>query len=164
MIPPSSSPLFIAVQVFLVCCLGGLPQGCSSHFESEQKTLFDEEHHVPEHWPDGLDQLAKDFRRRLDEVRMNLTQEPDARKELSDLVTWTDEIAADSDLDENRWNQLHATTQRLQQQLAREGGEWSETSLRLGEKLATELDGAVEYVRGLQLAREQENHEREGAH
>ena len=123
--------------VLPTCLLLVLLAGCHG-VETEEA-----EHHTPEHmpadYPVAVDRLlalhveiANGVSRAADEI--------DVFAETSDVVRWLPMLAADSDLDEEPWNRVHAAARRLEQILpeviARNGDDRSETYLQY----ETELD------------------------
>jgi len=72
----------------------------------------------------------------------------DALQEMSDLVRWLPELAADSDLKEEHWNEAHSAANRLEALLgaasSRSGDERRETYLECQAEIEQHLDRLVE--------------------
>lgn len=73
-------------------------------------------HIQPAHWPKNMAHAAE-----LIETRMNVVKaDPSAQSEfaeLSDLISWAAEIAADTELSEGDWNAIYEASERLRKEL-----------------------------------------------
>jgi len=110
-----------AGSMLMLFCLGG----CQGEDLSGKKTLFDDDHDLPDHWPADL----ADLQTKIDVRSKTLSAEEagqateNAWSELRDLVDWAPEIAADSDLSESEWLPIHERSESLRGKLA--GGVWN---------------------------------------
>ncbi|TWU45798.1 hypothetical protein Q31b_09740 [Novipirellula aureliae] len=91
----------------------GIVIGCGSQDSAPKTSLFADDHTVAEHWPEDLPDAAAKLRERLALSEINKL----TRKEIDDLVGWTAEIAADTNLSEADWLPLHHATQSLMTKL-----------------------------------------------
>jgi hypothetical protein len=86
-----------------------------------KSSLHELDHVTPGHWPTDLADAASKMRDRLatlDEAGKALEGEPKvAFDELSDLVQWVPEVAADTDLGETQWNKLYQASEAARKQL-----------------------------------------------
>lgn len=89
--------------------------GCGSQDSEPKTSLFEDDHVVAEHWPADLSDVAAKLRERLALPDVN----EQSRKEIVDLVSWTGEVAADTNLSEANWLPLHHHSESL---LANLGG------------------------------------------
>lgn len=79
----------------------------------EQESLHDHDHFVPAHWPSGLDDTADKIEERLRSIESSGSQSPETLQELSDLISWAPEIAADTDLAEEAWVPIYECCESL---------------------------------------------------
>lgn len=87
--------------------------GCGT----EKESLFEEDHEVPAHWPSNLSDAAD----KIDQHLQLLSSQPDDKQyesELRDLVAWTPEVAADSDLTEQQWLPIYDMCEIMRTHLA----------------------------------------------
>lgn len=122
--------------------------GCSSDVSEGKKNLFDEEHFVPAHWPNNVQELAIGFESRIAIVLNTPTSTaPEllvtARKELLDLIAWAPEVTADSPLSESQWIPIYELVEQLNRSLKNEGDTWSTNSFELIQELSQHLQSAA---------------------
>ncbi len=82
--------------------------GCGGQ-DAAPKTLFEDDHAVAAHWPDDLADVAVKLRQRLADSNTN----PQSLAEIKDLVSWTSEVAADTNLSEADWLPLYNASESL---------------------------------------------------
>lgn len=129
-------------------CLTALLAGCSSEVATEKKTLFDEEHYVPSHWPESVSELSTNFDRRLEPI-LDPSQQLDSdlfsktKRELVDLIAWTPEITANSSLSEAQWIPIYELAERLSRRLKQSNHSWSSDLLEMARELKGLLQAAA---------------------
>lgn len=128
--------------------------GCSSDVSEGKKNLFDEEHFVPAHWPNNVQELAIGFESRMLIVLNSQTStSPEllgiARKELVDLVAWAPEVTADSPLPESQWIPIYELVEQLNRSLKNEDDTWSTNSCELIQELSQHLQSAATHLESL---------------
>jgi len=110
--------------LMLLLCAGVIGiLGCGKSKDS----LHEMDHVTPQHWPSSLSDAAEKIRERLSMLQVEpagdgTSSNPDPStllKELSDLVGWVPEVAADTDLAEQDWNKLYAASEVARKQLLR---------------------------------------------
>jgi hypothetical protein len=109
----------LALPLLTVClltlCGSSLP-GCGS----ETASLYEAEHVTPAHWPADLADAAEKIRERIALVNAeDREMAGTAERELIDLVKWTPEIAADTDMTESDWLPIYEQAERLRVQLSK---------------------------------------------
>lgn len=133
-IPMKRRVLFLWPSLFL------LVLGCFSEDLAEKKTLFDEDHHQPAHWPVDLGDAATKMHERLTVAAFS--QDRAAQQELSDLVSWTAEIAADTDLTEEEWLPIYNASEALLANLRASKNRWTDANRGQAERLSQLLEDA----------------------
>lgn len=83
--------------------------GCGGENDAPKTSLFEHDHHVAPHWPSDLADVAVKIRERLAAPTIEETQ----RAEIDDLVSWTAEVAADTNLPEADWIPIYHATESL---------------------------------------------------
>lgn len=128
------------------CCLGGCLSGPAE----------EPEHHVPAHKPVSFTQAVERLPRLHAEIvsgseRTETAIEPLA--ELSDVVRWLPELAADSDLKEPEWIRVAAFSRRMHERLAQLGAA-PDSSAAEYRKSAAEFESAWEELRQIAASSE----------
>jgi len=100
--------------------------GCSNE---QRESLHETDHFVAEHWPTSLADAAAKIEARV--VTLKKGKNEKAFDELSDIVGWVPEIAADSELTEEDWIPIHHASDALSSKLV--GGIDSAGSEKLAE-------------------------------
>jgi hypothetical protein len=95
----------IGLGVFLLLA------GCDSGKES----LHDLDHVQPAHWPSDLQDAAEKIQQRLNLLDADI--QPESLEELRDLIEWTPEVAADSDLPELDWQPIYELSETIRRHL-----------------------------------------------
>ena len=89
--------------------------------EPEKESLHEHDHEEPEHWPASMQDAARLIEQRLailSNTSSDDTHEKEhAQEELLDLVEWSPEIAADTDLAEEAWLPIFAASESLRKGL-----------------------------------------------
>ena len=117
----------------LVCCcisrirtigvctiaIGMLLTGCQG-----KQGVEEEDHHIPEHLPADFDQALNRVEQLVSHLRSGsalekMPTEVDVPTELRDVVRWLPELAAQSDLAEEDWNQVDRATVDLIEKFAK---------------------------------------------
>ncbi|TWT93533.1 hypothetical protein [Neorhodopirellula pilleata] len=86
--------------------------GCVTE-DSAKTSLFEDDHEVAPHWPDGLEDAAAKIRQRLDASKSSPAEAKQQADEIVDLVSWVPEIAADTNLPEPDWIPLDNAAESL---------------------------------------------------
>ena len=107
------------------------------------------EHHHPAHRPATFEAAVDRIVELYEELREEKRRAPDQLDlidEFRDIVRWLPTLAADSDLDEFSWNEVHAIAKQLQALLfarvptdAAERGSWYRTHRQQNEQFQQEL-------------------------
>lgn len=100
------------VPVFLMLLVS--MAGCAGQADSDDHHLS---HVLPPHWPKDLADAALKLEQRWKLVRDD-EQAIKERSELSEIVSWLPEVAADTDLDEQQWQPLYDQSESLRVKLA----------------------------------------------
>lgn len=133
-IPMKRGAPFLWLSLFLL----GL--GCYSEDLTEKKTLFDDDHHQPAHWPIDLGDAAAKMRECL--TTESFSQDHTVQQELSDLVSWTAEVAADTDLTEKEWLPIYNASEALLANLRASKNRWNDANRGQAERLSQLLEDA----------------------
>ena len=106
---------FQAMICLCFACVFVCQLGCGE----SKKSLHEIDHTTPAHWPADLQDAAEKIRERLQAVQGEGSGSDSslALKELSDLVGWIPEVAADTDLVEAQWNKLYEASEVARKQL-----------------------------------------------
>lgn len=126
--------------------------GCETGEGSDKRSHHDVDHTTPDHWPDGLADLAVKITRRVETLRVRSEGDETAGRELSDLVSWSPEVAADSDLTESEWIPIHQESEALARQLNSDRGRWTETNLERASGLAEQIADASSRIVAIDVA------------
>lgn len=112
-----ASPLVAVLLMF---------SGCAN----EQESLHEDDHEVPSHWPNSMQEAADFIQTRVDrligaskstEASSGASEREHLEVELAELVEWTPEVAADTDLAEEDWLPLYNESESIRMKL--QGGE-----------------------------------------
>ncbi len=83
--------------------------GCSVQDAAPKTSLFEDDHAVPLHWPTDVADISVKLRERLSAPEANAQ----LLAEIEDLVAWTAEVAADTNLPEADWLPLYQATESM---------------------------------------------------
>ncbi|WP_404306994.1 hypothetical protein [Neorhodopirellula lusitana] len=97
------------VRALLLGLLMALVVGCGEPEEAPKASHFEDDHAVAAHWPADLPDLSSKLRERLNQPHMDAA----SLAEIKDLVSWTAEIAADTNLREDDWVPLYEAAENL---------------------------------------------------
>ncbi len=86
---------------------------------AEKESLHEMDHELPPHWPQSMEDAAQKIEQRLGLLETKESLET-TRDELSDLITWVPEVAADTDLPELEWVPLYELSETLRHHLSAE--------------------------------------------
>ena len=117
--------------------------GCS---ESQKASHFEHDHIVAEHWPEGLEDLAVKLRERLAAKSSDVASDQKRREEIADLVGWTAEIAADTDLGEVDWIPLDNAAEALASKLHASKEELDSSTQQQAMELCAMIESAAERI------------------
>ena len=95
------------LSISLACMavsIAGCVEGRSSTHELE--------HVVPAHWPMNLADAAEKIEARIVVVEAQSSESEQARNELSEIISWLPEVAADTALSEPDWSTINAVCQK----------------------------------------------------
>lgn len=124
--------------------LVGLHSGCGDAEADAHADDHHLEHFVPHHKPANFAECVEEIEHRCDHLAAHAghghDDEADEFQELLDVVNWIPELAADSDLDEAKWNQAVRAGKAIAEQLAtRKSADGSLDLSDLSQAIATEL-------------------------
>lgn len=83
---------------------------------AEKESLYEMDHELPPHWPLNMEDAAQKIQQRLDLIEIKESQGT-TRDELSDLIEWAPEVAADTDLAELEWVPIYELSETLRRHL-----------------------------------------------
>ena len=121
--------------------------GCAPTEGGPRASLYEVRHVQPDHWPADLDDLAKKLRARIAALDENPAQGT-ASRELTDLVGWAAEVAADTDLTEAQWLPIYEKTETLRRGLRSSRYAWTESNLERAAELAERVERAAGQLPG----------------
>lgn len=102
----------LLLSLYIACMLG-----CGE----SKKSLHEMDHVTPQHWPVDLTDAANKLTERMQVLSNSGTDskiDPAvALKELSDIVGWIPEVAADTDLAEGDWMKLYEASEIVRKKL-----------------------------------------------
>ncbi|MFG0255653.1 MAG: hypothetical protein ACF787_11265 [Rhodopirellula sp. JB053] len=128
----SSGRRTILTSLALLClATPTLVTGCSSDEETAKTSHFEDDHIVADHWPDGLLDLSVKIRDRISSPEIS----KETRSEIDDLVSWTAEIAADTNLSEQDWIPLYNASESMMANLRRDPSNLSDSNRKQLESL-----------------------------
>lgn len=84
---------------------------------AEKESLHEMDHELPPHWPVNMEDAAEKIEQRLSQIEVKESPET-TREELSDLIEWAPEIAADTDLPELEWIPIYELSETLRRHLS----------------------------------------------
>ena len=84
---------------------------------AEKESLHEMDHELPPHWPQNMEDAAQKIEQRLGLLETKESLET-TREELSDLITWVPEVAADTDLPELEWVPIYELSETLRHHLS----------------------------------------------
>ena len=114
-------------RVGLVLLAISLLSGCGSE-ETAKTSLFEVDHEVAPHWPDGLEDAVAKIRQRLDAPESSPDEAKQRADEIADLVSWVAEIAADTNLPEQDWIPLDNAAESLSANLRATGNKLTDSN------------------------------------
>ncbi len=113
--------------------------GCASGEAQPKTSLFEDDHELPLHWPTDVADISVKLRARL--------SAPDASTELlaeiEDLVSWTAEVAADTNLTETDWLPLYQASESMTANLRNAKGALTPENKSQLESLCNLIDEAA---------------------
>jgi len=124
----------IVFRVFLcVLALGCL--GCGA----EQESLHEHDHETPPHWPTSMFNAAELIKERVERLNTGESvagsEAEDTQEELLDLVEWSPEIAADTDLSEEEWIPIYNASEGIRKNMM--------SATRFDSALASDLEELI---------------------
>jgi len=87
--------------------------GCSTEV-TQKKSHYDHDHEIPDHWPRDLSDASLKIRDRVRFCDLAPRSEGEMIVQLTELVSWVPEIAADTDLSEQAWIVIDYRVQTVQ--------------------------------------------------
>lgn len=126
------TPTAFALVLLVGCTQDTAPK--TSHFEHD--------HVVAKHWPVDLADVAVKLRKRLAHEN---TSEP-TRQEIEELISWSAEVAADTNLAEADWLPLYVASESLAAKLRAANGNLTDENRRQIESLCELVDEAAEKI------------------
>ena len=87
--------------------------GCTTEV-TQKKSHFEHDHELPDHWPRDLSDASLKIRDRVRFCELAPSSEDEMINQLTELVSWVPEIAADTDLSEQAWIPIDQRVQTVQ--------------------------------------------------
>jgi hypothetical protein len=84
---------------------------------AEKESWHEEDHELPPHWPLNIEDAAQKIQQRLDQTGVEESLAT-TREELTDLIEWVPEVAADTDLVEDDWVPIYELSETLRRHLS----------------------------------------------
>lgn len=118
--------------------------GCDSSPENSDDKL---EHLVPLHKPHGFPELVRTLRKRISELSGTPSQED--LEQLTDIVHWIPEIAAETDLRQKEWDVADSVSRKLSSrfQEVRNSGNFNAAAIHELQELAELLQPLADLCR-----------------
>ncbi|MCY2975155.1 MAG: hypothetical protein NTW52_10875 [Planctomycetota bacterium] len=96
--------------------------GCEAKGTSlkERESLHEIDHDLPPYWPSSMNDAATKIEARLQRLRADSLKDEEKAKlfvELTDLIEWTPEVAADTRLKESHWIPIYEASEAIRKQL-----------------------------------------------
>ncbi|EMI20676.1 hypothetical protein RMSM_02394 [Rhodopirellula maiorica SM1] len=113
--------------------------GCGGDDTTSKTSLFEHDHAVADHWPSDLADVAAKLRERLN----NENVDEHTTHEIEDLVSWTAEIAADTNLCESDWLPLYHASESLMANLRAAKGKLTDENREQLRSLCNAIDEAA---------------------
>lgn len=101
------------LRLLSLAMLSVVVAGCGDPDAASKASLYEHDHAVAEHWPDDLANVSVKLRERLTAPEISAS----SLAEITDLVSWTAEVAADTNLAEADWVPLYDATESLMAKL-----------------------------------------------
>lgn len=109
-----ATTLWAAIGLLLMCLVGCGGSATAHHDEEE-------DHHIPPHRPKDLAAAVVQLEERptalLKAIETKDSQGATLFSELRDIVRWVPEIAADSDMPKQPWDEVHAAALKMEELL-----------------------------------------------
>ena len=126
-----------------------LMAGCTND-EPAKTSLFEDDHVVAAHWPADMQDLSTKLRERIEKLDATRREprSPDQANatvfnEIKDLVGWTAEIAADTNLSEADWMPIYEKSESITANMRTSGGSLSDADRMQIESLCKLIDEAI---------------------
>lgn len=127
---------------FLVMIGIGLLAGCGTDDAAPKASHFEHDHDVADHWPVDLADVSKKLRERL--AREDTGEQTGL--EIKEIISWTAEIAADTNLDEIDWVPLYNASESLTANLRAAKGDLTDQNREQIESLCKLVDEASQKI------------------
>ena len=95
--------------------------GCGE--KNDKASLHSHEHEVPRHTPRSLSDLGKKIRARVALLEKSPSDNA-AKSELNDLIAWSAEIAADTNISEERWMPIYELSESIRMSIEADTQQW----------------------------------------
>ena len=95
--------------------------GCGE--KNDKASLHSHEHEVPRHTPRSLSDLGKKIRARVALLEKSPNDNA-AKSELNDLIAWSAEIAADTNISEERWMPIYELSESIRMSIEADTQQW----------------------------------------
>ena len=116
--------------------------GCTPTEGGPRTSLYEVQHVQPDHWPADLADMAEKLRTRIAMLDENPAQGK-VSQELTDLVGWAAEVAADTDLTEVQWLPIYQRSEMLRRSLRAARYAWTDSNLERAADLAEQIERAA---------------------
>ena len=107
----------------IVHLLAGAMLLCLGACAKEAESLHEHTHDTPGHWPSGMRQAADFIEERLQQLtsddQLDEEAESQVKEEILELIEWTPEIAADSELLEADWIPIYELSEAIRSHLGK---------------------------------------------
>lgn len=138
----------LGLAIMVLICIG-----CGS----EKESLMEHDHVEPDHWPSGIVDAADSIDERVAALQVagnagGTDERAVMMDELTDLVEWSPEIAADTDLPEEQWIPIYEVSETLRGHLIAGDADLKPVAVEF-EKLTSLLRAAGEEVAKIEAAR-----------
>ena len=110
--------------VAYIACLGWASVGCSQ--QANQTATHDHHHETAPHMPSSLGDLCHKMRNRLKMINKRQTS-PQLEAELTDLVSWAPEFAADTDIEESLWIPIYESSEQVRASIEKDANLWDQS-------------------------------------
>ena len=110
---------WLLVAVLASLSLTGI--GCGE--KNDKTSLFDHEHEFPAHTPLSRLDLGKKIRDRITLLEQS-SDDSVAKSELNDLISWSAEIAADTNIGEERWMPIYELSEAIRLSINADADHW----------------------------------------
>jgi hypothetical protein len=132
----------LTIRVIAVLLTMTLLTGCANE-EAAKTSLFEHDHEVAPHWPDGLEDTAAKIRQRIEASELSPSAAKQRTDEIVDLISWVPEIAADTNLSEQDWLPLNSAAESLSANLRAANNEMTDSNRQQTAELCELIEQSI---------------------